>query len=198
MASVHLQNDRLWGEPCLGYSVQAHFDAESTSRLAELQTRTFRGCAARLHLPPPQTLHVSVFSLVPVRWPDEGKEELWKRLIAAGVKDIALQRLGESFSIEFEEVRVTESAIILCTQIQPAPIQDLRQDLNRLVGTLGLPTQAFDRTHVTIARPSEDQLLATDTVTDLECTPARLRVRVHKMCLIRELVYPSLQFESLA
>lgn len=198
MADVHLLNDRLWGAPCLGYGVQAHLDAESASRIAELQTRAFRDRAIRLHLAPPQTLHISVFSLVPVRWPDEGKADVWKRLKAAGVKDLVSPRLGESFSIELKEMRITNSAIILCTQQQPGPIRSLRRDLSQFVERLGLPKQAFDRTHITIARPSEDQLLAADTVADLEGTPARLQVRVQRMTLIRELVYPSLQLEVLA
>lgn len=198
MADVRLQNDRLWGEPCLGYGVQAHLDAESTSRIAGLQIRAFRDRAVRLHLTPPQTLHISVFSLVPVRWPDEGKADVWKRLKAAGVKDVVSPRLGESFSIEFKEMRITNSAIILCTQQQPAPIRSLRRDLNQFVEGLGMPKQAFDRTHITVARPSEDQLLAGDVVADLESIPARLQVTVQRMTLIRELVYPSLQFEVLA
>lgn len=198
MADVCLQNDRLWGEPCLGYGVQAHLDAESTSRIAGLQIRAFRDRAVRLHLTPPQTLHISVFSLVPVRWPDEGKADVWERLKAAGVKEVVSPRLGESFSIEFREMRITNSAIILCTQQQPAPIRSLRRDLNQFVERLGLPKQAFDRTHITIARPSEDQFLPADAVADLEGIPARLQVRVQRMTLVRELVYPSLQLEVLA
>lgn len=170
----------------------------SLGRLAYLQNAIAIRHPTGLHLTPPPTMHISVFSLVPVRWPDQGKTALWAKLKASALEEIASIRLPESFSCDFQEVRVKETAIILSTPEQPAPIRRLRDRLNELIVGAGLATQTFDRTHVTLARPAEDQRLDASDVADLEQMVAKVDVRVTAVKLVRELVYPSLEIEVLA
>ncbi|HEY3950680.1 hypothetical protein [Phenylobacterium sp.] len=198
MAKVHLRKDPLWGRPCLGYSVQGRFDDRSLARLAAFQSEVLRGRSAGLHRTPAGAMHISVFSIVPVRWPDAGKDDLWTGLKAGVLEAIASADPAEGLAIRFEETRVTETAVILSTPEQPAPIRRLRDSLNALVVAAGLPAQAFDRTHLTLARPARDRLLDAASVAELERTRAKVEVRLHAMKLIRERVYPSLEIEVLS
>lgn len=198
MAEAYLRGDPLWGKPCLGYSVQARFDEASVALLAGLQTKI----AAVPDLPellwtPPATMHVSLFSVVPVRWPDEGKAALWDRLRAGVLKAVATFERPDHLAIGFQELCFTETALILSTADQAAPVRRLRAQLNALTVAAGLPMQTFNRTHVTLARPSRDERFGEARVAEVERIPATVEVAVEAIILIRELVYPSLEFEVL-
>ncbi len=198
MAQVQLRGDPLWGKPCLGYSVQARFDEASIARLVELQTNIAAlPDLPELHWTPPATMHVSLFSVVPVRWPDEGKAALWARLGARVLKEVAASECAANLQIGFKELCFTETALILSSADQPGPILRLRARLNALTVGAGLPAQTFDRTHVTLARPSRDELFDEARGAQVERVPAAVDVAVLAVVAIRELIYPSLGYEVL-
>lgn len=196
MTSVQLRADRLWGKPCLGYSLQAHFCEASIRGLRGVQEALAAVAPEGMRWLSPDTFHLSVFSLVPVRWPDEGKSELWDRLQTAVGQEIA-RYAWDDFSIQLREAQLTETALILSTPEQPAAVAHFRARLNSIVMAAGLPSQSFDRTHVTIARPSGNQCVAARRVGSIERAFNGIAVDVRKFSLVRELVYPSLQLEVL-
>jgi hypothetical protein len=142
-------------------------------------------------------MHVSLFSVVPVRWPDEGKAALWERLGAKVLKEVAAAEYADHLQIGFQELCLTDTALILFTTDQPAPIRRLRARLSALTVAAGLPAQTFDRVHVTLARPSRDELFDAARVAQVERIPAAVDVAVLAIVTIRELIYPSLEYEVL-
>ncbi len=121
MSEKRLRADSLWGKPCLGYSIQARFDEESIARLAELQGRIAAlSNLPRLNWTPSATMHVSIFSVVPVRWPEAGKAASWGRLRDRVRSEVASTKWPESLVIGFRELAVTETALILFTPDQAA------------------------------------------------------------------------------
>lgn len=182
----------------MGYSVQARFDEESIARLAEVQRRVAAiPNVPRLHWTPPAATHVSLLSIVPVRWPAAGKSELWARLGERVLLEVASAKWPDRLVIGLHELAVTETALILFTPDQPAPIRRLRARLNALAAADGQPPQTFDRTHVALARPSHDELVDEARIAETERTPAAVDVAVSAIITIKELVYPSLEFETL-
>jgi hypothetical protein len=193
-----VREDTLWGQACVGYSVQARFDGAAGETLAALQRRRLGSGADAWHLTPPDTAHVSVFSLIHVRAVAARKEELWRSLshvvrpiIAAASAD------WNPFAVRFASLEVTETALILTTIDQPEPIRSLRRRLNAVVEAAGLPVQLFDRTHVTLARPALDRTIHPEEVAALECLEQPIVLGLERLELVRERRYPSLECESL-
>jgi len=198
MAERRLSADPLWGKACLGYSVQARFDKESIERLAELQDRIAAlPKLPRLHWTPPATMHVSLFSIVPVRWPDAGKSAVWRQLREKVRSEVASAKWPDRLAITFHELAVTETALVLFTRAQAAPIRQLRARLNAVAVAGGQPAQTFDRTHVTLARPSHDALVDAARIAEIERTPAAVDVGISAIITVKELTYPSLDLEVL-
>jgi hypothetical protein len=197
MPKFHLHRDPMWGQPCLAYNIQALFDEESLARLAEVQDRVWRRCGNVMRPTPPDTMHVSVFPIIPVRWESNGKEAIWKRLEPLVRQELAVEA-ANAVSIRFLELKITPSALILSTPRQPGPIYRLRDRLNALAASADLPTKAFDRTHITLARPDRDETMEPAAVARVEATPAVVDVHVQAFRLIKETVYPSLEVTVLA
>ena len=198
MGVVRVREDRLWGKPCLGYSVQARFDEAGIARLTELQTRIAAlPPRPRLHWTPPATMHISLFSVIPVRWADEGKEELWEQLRDKVLNAVASSEWLGALTVRFHELVITNTALILSTPNQPEPIRRLRARLNAIVVAASLPSQDFDRTHMTLARPSCDDLLDERWVGGIEHFPVNVEAGIVSIVPIRESVYPTLEYELL-
>ena len=197
MSKFHLRRDPMWGQPCLAYNIQAFFDEEGMARLADVQDRVSRLCGGVMRLTPPHTMHVSVFPIIPVRWVSNEKEAISERLEPLMRQELAVEA-ANAVSIRFLEIRVASSALILSTPHQTGPIHRLRDRLNALAASADLPRQAFDRTHLTLARPDRDGTMDLATVAEVEATPAVVDVQVRAIRLIRETVYPSLEIDVLA
>ncbi|WP_425994239.1 hypothetical protein [Caulobacter sp. DWR1-3-2b1] len=187
----------MWGQPCLAYNIQALFDEESLARLADVQDRVRRRCGGIMRPTPPHTMHVSVFSIIPARWVSNDKEAIWKRLEPLVRQELSVEA-ANAVSIRFLEIRIAPSALILSTPHQPGPIHRLRDRLNALAASVDFPTQTFDRTHLTLARPDRDGTMDPAVVAEVEATPAVVDVQVRAIRLIRETVYPSLEIDVLA
>lgn len=82
MDQFQLRGDPLWDQPCLAYNIQAGFDAQGTAQVAHLQAKALARCGGGMRPTPPHAFHVSIFSIIPVRWPATDKESLWKQVEA--------------------------------------------------------------------------------------------------------------------
>ena len=122
MPEVQLRKDALWGKRCLGYSVQAFPDHESLARIGVLQDRALGLCPMDLRRTPLGTIHVSVFPVLPARSFVTGKAQLWERLRTDVVEVIAPHGPADQVTLRFEQIYVTETALILSTPDQPRPI----------------------------------------------------------------------------
>jgi hypothetical protein len=191
-----VRKDPLWGQVCLGYSLQARFDGASRESLAAIQRQRLGRGAADWHVTPPETAHISVFSLISVRGAVANKEELWRSLSGLVRPIVAAARAEWTpCTLRFPELELMETALILTTIEQPEPIRSLRRQLNAVVAAAGLPVQVFDRTHVTLARPARDRNIEPEELAALERPGPPIALYIERLELVRERKYPSLECE---
>lgn len=198
MADIDLKADAQWGQPCLGYSVQATFDAGSIEKLLRLQSAVASKLSAEAFWTPPDALHVSIFNLIHVRSIDDGKAEAWAAIRESAIAELERAEPWTDIAIGLSEISVTETAIILWTPDQPEPILRSRSAFGKIASDFGLPRQTHDRTHVTLGRPAVDARLNAPAVDQVEKTQAAITLGLAQIRLVRETRYPSLNVDVIA
>lgn len=183
-----------WGRPCRAYNVCVRPDPVATATLAGVQA----GLAepALLAVPEP-AMHANLTWLLPVHEEfDQPKDELWERRgpeWVATLTEVAGRTSG--FRLWLGQLAATDSAVIAVAD-EPNPFSALRRTLVPLLRTPG-GSSSGDLAHVTLFRyagPLRDPAALLDRLADLEF---RVEVDVRELLVIRERVFPSLDYEVL-
>ncbi|MEO3470940.1 2'-5' RNA ligase family protein [Roseomonas sp. CAU 1739] len=181
--------DPLYGTGCEAWQLQIGLAAEPG--LVAAQALVSAHGDAALHVIPPAFLHVTVLPLIDVAerlsappavlWDRHGAT--WQRAIADAC------RATSPFRMHFARLRAFPRAIVALDGINP--LAALRA---RLAGGCALPERPVRLpgiTHVTLARFRQAARVSIPEALDVS-------VEVRQLRLVRETVYPTLAFETVA
>jgi len=185
--------DSLWAQPCLAYHVQPDLASETQAELHRLQESVVRHWPGALHLCPRDTLHVTIYALVPVR---DGfdKHVYWGQIAARS--ETVLRDLCDgtpAFHLHFERLKVTTSAIIAVARDDSGFIETIRQTLTEAIPPPpgGTPPR-YDLIHSTLARHRSPGPVPGSALHAVEGLPVSISAPVRGIRIIRETVFPCL------
>lgn len=188
----------MWGKPCLAYNVQASFPVTAHGDIAAVQDHLKTLRLPQLRVPPPHAQHVSIYALVPVRWPDADKEDYWNEISTAAISSLqALCVDRRRFELRFDRLQLTPSAIIAVAAETPDLIADIREHFHRTPGRPHLPKPVYDIVHTTLARFERAEHVSEAIMREVSTMDISLTVEVEHLCLVRECVYPSLVLDEI-
>ena len=195
LANQLLLADR-WGQPCRAYNVCIRPGPAAAAALAALQARALRLEPSLLRVPE-RALHISLAWLLPVHQEfDRPKDELWQRHGPQWLATLA-EAAGRTsrFRLAFRHLAATSSAIITAAG-EPNRLSALRRELLPLLHLPGSGS-AGDLAHITLfryARPLHDPA---SLLRWLAATQLSLDIEASELLVIRERIFPSLDYEIL-
>jgi hypothetical protein len=198
-AGLPVTADPQWDRPCLGYLAQARLADDALARLVAIQVRLPDLVPVPLHLCPAWSLHVTVYGLVPPRWPDDvDKARHWAAIAPGCVAALhAIGGSGPRLVLTFDRVAVTPMAVIATARDPSGLVARLRAAFADGARHPGNPAPRYDIIHVTLAR-----FAAAGTVPAAAAAAAALPpggdAAVARLEIVRERVYPSLAVDELA
>jgi hypothetical protein len=185
-----------WNRPCRAYLVCVRPGAAAAAALGRVQDRALRLEPSLLRVPQ-RSLHTSVVWLLPVHEEfGQPKDALWQRHGPGWVGTLAATAAGTArFRLHYRKLVATDSAVIAVAD-EPNQLSALRRTL---VPRLDLPgsTSAGRLAHVTLFRyagPLRDPAAFADW---LAVTEAGAGTEVSELLVIRERVFPALDYEVL-
>lgn len=186
----------LWGQPCRAYNVCIRPDPAGEAALAALQASILRREPSLTRVPG-SALHANLAWLLPVHQEfGRPKDELWQRHSPQWVAPLTeVAAKTSSFCLSFRRLAATDSAVITVAD-EPNPFSALRRELTPLLDLPG-SASAGDLAHITLFRyagPLRDPpaLLRWLTITEF-----RIDINVRELLIIRELIFPSLDYDIL-
>ena len=197
--ALHPIADTLFGRACLAIHVQPHLTPDAQGALHDLQRIAAAQWPGAIHLAPAHALHVTIYPLVPTA---EGfdKGTYWAS-IADTTKALVTEICAGSqpFNLRFRALKVMPVGIVAVADNDTALIERLRR---RIVETLppppGLAHRHYDMIHTTLARFADDHCVEDHSVEAVETVPVDLSIRVERIKLFRETVFPCIAGEELA
>jgi hypothetical protein len=102
--------DARWDQPCLAYNLQARIPRPILPVLRDLQGAVKKALAVPLHLVPAEALHISLFAIVPVSWPEQEKEPFWKAVFPS-VKEYCEGLKRQCLSLELRSLSIVVSSM---------------------------------------------------------------------------------------
>ncbi|MGE5132707.1 MAG: 2'-5' RNA ligase family protein [Gemmatimonadota bacterium] len=186
-----------WGRPCLSYLLCIRPDADARAGLAAVQDAVAGPEPALLRIPP-QALHLSVAWLLGVHETfARPKDELWAEY---GPGWLAMLRTALAalppFSLRLRELAATDTAVIAIADA-PNPVTALRAELTgALPRPRNLPLSRGELVHTTLFRYRAPLAAPEAFLQRVAGAAVNLQVSVHEMALIREIVFPSLRFQT--
>lgn len=185
-----------WGQPCRAYNVCVRPGSTGAAALAAIQASAQRLEPSLLRVPEP-ALHANLAWLLPVHEEyDRPKDELWQQhgpQWIATLADVA-GRIS-SFHLSFRRLVATNSAVIIVAD-EPNRLSALRRELIPLLDIPG-SASAGNLAHMTLfryARPLRDPA---SLLRWLAATEFHLDIDVSELLVIRERIFPSLDYETL-
>lgn len=197
-APFHPIADDLWGKPCLAYHVQPGFAPGAQAGLHELQQRVAALWPEPLFAGPPESLHVTVYPLVPV--PDGFDKAAYWREIAAPSRAIlaSLCRDASAPVLRFHRLKVTPVGIIAIAEDETGLIASIRQAvLATLPPPPGRAPVHYDLIHTTLVRYRSATPVPASAVARIKELPVAVDAPVDRMRLFRETLFPCLVGEEL-
>jgi len=195
LANQLLPADR-WGKPCRAYNVCIRPDPTAAAALAGLQDHALRLEPSLLRVPE-QALHANLAWLLPVHQEfDLPKDELWQRNGPRWLATLARTASGTaSFDLTCRSLVATNSAVITVAD-EPNRCTVLRREL---IPALHVPgnASAGDLAHITLFRYASPLRDPSSLLKWLTVTQFCLAIQVSELLIIRERVYPSLEFDIL-
>ena len=197
VARNELRTSALWARPCRAYNVQIELEAAARASLGRIQ-QNLKRAEPNLLVCPTKTLHVSVAWLLAVHasYPAP-KDFIWERHAdgwTAELRRIAAE--SKTFRIAYEHIVATDSAVIALAS-PTGPVNRIR----RMIGErLSLPPETrneADLVHTTLFRYSGSLYDPRRFLASLESENAQATSEVDELIVSRELVFPSLQTETL-
>jgi hypothetical protein len=191
-----VQPAHRWGQPCRAYNVCIRPSPAAAAALAALQARVLRPEPALLQVPE-QALHANLAWVLPVHQEfDRPKDELWQRhgpQWLAILADAAAKT--SSFRLTFRHLAATSSAVITVAD-EPNAFRALRRELVPLLRVPG-SASAGNLAHVTLFRYATPLRDPASLLQWAAATTFCLDIDVSELLVIKERVYPSLDYEIL-
>jgi hypothetical protein len=191
--------DTLYGKPCLAIHVQPHLDPQAQAELQALQQAAVAHWPGAFHEAPSHAFHVTIYPLVPTT---EGfdKDAYWSRIAEPSRRLVEELGLGAGpLDLMFHRLQVTSVGIIAVAEDKSGLIDRIR---DRIVKTLppppGLEHRNYDLVHSTLARFSNPSPVPAEAVRRIEAQSVDLPVRIERLKLFRETLFPCLVGEELA
>jgi hypothetical protein len=185
-----------WGQPCRAYNVCTRPSPPAAATLAALQARALRLEPSLLRVPG-QALHANLAWLLPVHQEfDRPKDELWQRHGPRWTATLAgTTAKANSFRLTFRRLAATSSAVITVAE-EPNHFSALRHELIPLLDLPG-SSSAGDLAHITLLRYATPLHDPAALLQWLAATELCLDIDVSELLVIKERVYPSLDYEIL-
>ena len=187
--------ERRWGQPCLAYSACIQPGTDARADLSCFQESVLSLEPALLRVPE-RALHANLAWLLPVHQEfDRPKDELWQLHGPEwmSILDRILSATG-SFRLRFRHLVATDSAIIAVAD-EPNRLSALRR---KLMPALSVPgsLSAGDLVHTTLFRYA-GPLRDPRTLMRRLAAGVHIDVDVHEVLVVRERIFPSLDYEVL-
>jgi hypothetical protein len=188
--------ENRWGRPCLAYNVCIRPDSAAVAALSGVQDSVLRLEPSLLRVPG-RALHASVTWLLPVHQEfGRPKDELWCQNGPRWMEVLAeaASRTGQ-FRVRYRHVVATNSAIIAVAE-EPNAVSALRRAVKPSLHVPG-GHSAGPLVHTTLfryARPLRDPASLTRL---LGSTTIRAETWVRELLVVRERLFPSLEYEIL-
>lgn len=199
MHPLHPTVDTLYGKPCLAIHVQPDLAPDAQAKLHALQQAAVAHWSGAFHEAPPHAFHVTIYPLVPTT---EGfdKEAYWNEI--AGPSLGLVEELGSGAGplvLEFQKLKVTPVGIIAVAREERGLIACIR---DRILTTLppppGLKHRHYDLVHTTLARFNDPRPMPAEVIRQIEAIPVDLPIRVERLKIFRETIFPCILGEELA
>lgn len=191
--------DPLWGRKALSYTIAAFaapaWQAEAAPVLQAIADAA--GAPQALHLTPAPALHVSLYSVTPVRL-DFDKPAYWREhreTVLALLENWCRSR--PPGSLRFRELRALPAAVVAVAARNDA-VWELRQQLAEALPPPPGGAPRYDMIHMTLARYAEPAMLPADFAARIGAMPLDLVFRPDAVTVMGEAIYPSLAYDSIA
>lgn len=185
--------DPYWSQPLISYTVMQMLEPAVRESCVQVlrQVAGIAGSAAHLLIAPPETFHLSLYAIAPVR-SDFDKDAWWQ---IHGAKALAVFRrwcaTQPAAMLHFRELRATSTAVIAVAEPHDA-VWSLRRLLRAEVPQPPGGTPNYDMIHMTLARYATPEKLPADFAARVAALPLSLDVPLHEVTLMRETAYPLL------
>lgn len=185
--------DPYWSRPLISYTVMQLLDPAAREGCVRVldQVCEIAGGADNLLIAPPETFHLSLHAIAPVR-SDFDKDAWWQ---IHGAQALTVLRrwctAQPATSLKFRELRVTPTAVIAVAEPQDA-VWSLRRVLSAEVPQPPGGTPKYDMIHMTLARYARPDSLPADFAARVAALPLALDVPLREITLMRETAYPLL------
>jgi 2'-5' RNA ligase len=198
MSLFHPTADEAWGKPCLAYHVQPGFAPGAQDRLHDLQQRIVSLWPEPLFAGPPESLHVTIYPLVPV--PGGFDKEAHWRAVAGPSRAILLDlcRDAPALTLRFDRLKVTPVGIIAAAPDQTGLITAIRQKvLELLPPPPGRQHVHYDLVHTTLVRYRSAAPVPASVVERIESLEVSVDAPVDRIRLFRETLFPCMAGQEL-
>jgi hypothetical protein len=188
-----------WGQPDLGYVLLFRPDPASTAELAAIQQGLLE-LEPSLYCQPAAQLHTSVAWLLAVaRDFDQPKDEIWQEHGPDWLKAIgAVTDLTAPIRIRWQRLVATDAAIV-SVAAEPTPFAEVRR---QLVGELDLSWpitySELGVVHSSLMRYRQPLTDPAGLLARLSSLPIDVETEVTELLMVREIVYPTLDYQVLA
>jgi hypothetical protein len=190
-----LRLDRRWGRPCLGYNLCLRPGPAAAAGFSAVQQPLLAAEPSLLRVPE-HALHANVSWLLPVhREFGREKDELWQRQGAGwlAVLGSVLTAAAGPFRLCYRHLVATDAAIIAVAD-EPSFVSALRREL-----AVALPVpggiSAGQLVHTTLFRYPEPLRDPGSLLARLTAAEFLVTVDVRELLVVRERVFPSLDYE---
>ena len=190
--------DAMWGQRCVAYNVQAGFSEDVLDHFGALQKNLTRVVPNPLHVCPRHSLHVSIYALVPVRWPDSGKDEYWSEIAEKSIEALRCLCRRERFTLQFNELRVTPAAIVAVAADISNTVATFRECFDRILGPWSLPRPGYTMIHTTLARFERNGFLSQSILDRVSSETIRVESAITEIDIVHERTYPALHADRIA
>jgi hypothetical protein len=145
-----------------------------------------------LRVSPPDTLHVTCYSLVSPR-DNYDKSAYWNQI--STLVEACMDRLSQeiaAFPLHFRSLRVTNKAIVAIADEQPV-VSIARSIFSNSIASPPGPSQKMNMIHTTLCRYQDATRLPRDLPQMVSNVRIDATAQIEAAVLVRELVYPSLR-----
>src|SRR4051794_14826367 len=198
MGLFHPTADESWGKPCLAYHVQPGFAPGAQDGLHGLQQRVASLWPEPLFAGPPESLHVTIYPLVPV--PGGFDKEAHWRAVAEPARAILRELCADApvLTLRFDRLKVTPVGIIATAADDTGLITAIRREvLDRLPPPPGRRHVHYDLVHTTLARYRSPTPVPVSAVEQIDNLNVSVDARVDRIRLFRETLFPCLVGQEL-
>lgn len=185
--------DPHWSRPLLSYTVMALLQPAARAGCVQALQKiaAIAGAADHLLVAPPDTFHLSLYAIAPVR-SDFDKDAWWA--IHGPQALTVFRRWCDSQPaavLRFHRLRATATAVIAIAEPDDA-VWRLRRMMQADVPQPPGGTPQYDMIHMTLARFAAPDRLPADFADRIAALPLSIDVPLQDACVMRETAYPLL------